>query len=94
MKRLLKNNKGFALILTILIVSLIVVLTLDFNISMRSDLYSSANLKDSIKLGCIARSGFNYALAILYEDILESDFDSLHEDWVYSKAISSNSGAM
>jgi len=94
MKRLLKNNKGFALILTILIVSLIVVLTLDFNISMRSNLYSSANLKDGIKLGCIARSGFNYALAILYEDVLESDFDSLHEDWVYSKAISSNSGAM
>ncbi len=94
MGKLLKNNKGFALILTILIISLIVVLTLDFNISMRSDLHSSANLKDGIKLGCIARSGFNYALAVLFEDILESDFDSLNEDWIYPKDISSNSSVM
>jgi len=94
MKRLLKNNKGFALILTILIISLVVVLTLDFNIFMRSDLYSSANLKDEIKLGWIARSGFNYALAILYEDASESDFDTLHEDWANSRAISSNSAVM
>jgi len=82
------------LILTIMIISLIVVLTLDFNVSMRTYLFSSVNLKDGIKLGCIARSGFNYALAVLYEDALESDFDSLQEDWAYSKVISSNSDVM
>ncbi len=58
MIRLIKNDKGFALILTILIISLIVALTLQFNISIRSELHAAANLRDSIKLGCIARSGF------------------------------------
>ena len=58
-KRILKDNRGFALILTILIVSLVVVLTLQFNNSMWSDLYSSANLRDGIRLRFIARSGVN-----------------------------------
>ncbi len=91
MKSFLKNDEGFALILTILIISLIVTLTLQFNSSMRSHLYAAANLRDSIKLGCIAKSGFNCALAILSEDALESAFDSIHEPWMVAKALSSNS---
>jgi len=91
MRRFLKNNEGFALILTILIISLIVTLTLQFNASMRSDLYAASNLRDSIKLGYIAKSGFNWALAILSVDALESDFDSIHDPWMYAKALSSYS---
>lgn len=91
MKRLLKNNEGFALILTILIISLIVTLTLQFNSSMRSHLYAAANLRDSIKLGCIAKSGFNCALAILSEEGLETASDSIPEPWMVAKALSSHS---
>ena len=80
-----------ALILTILIISLIVALTLQFNTSMRSDLHAAVNLRDGIKLGYIAKSGFNYALAVLLEDGSETDFDSLHDAWADSKALSENS---
>ncbi|MCP4682627.1 MAG: general secretion pathway protein GspK [Desulfobacterales bacterium] len=93
MIRLIKNNKGFALILTILIISLIVALTLQFNISMRSELHAAANLRNSIKLGCIAGSGFECAIALLYRDALETDFDSLQDAWAKSDVLSSGSSS-
>jgi len=88
MMRARLDNKGIALILTILIVSLVVSLTLQFNRSMRSNLYAAANLSDGIKLGCIARSGFQGALAVLYADGSLSSVDSLRDDWAYVKAYS------
>lgn len=94
MGKLLKDNGGFALILTILVVSLIVVLTLQFNFFIRSDLCSATNLRDGISLACIARSGFNFALALLTEDASDNSFDSLNEPWAYSKALSPHSASM
>jgi len=88
------NNKGFALILTILIVSLLMVLILRFNSNMWAGLYSSANLRDSVRLGLIARSGINCALAVLSEDASASSSDSLTETWAQSKVLSLNSTAM
>jgi len=88
MIRALLDNKGIALILTILIVSLVVSLTLQFNTSMRSNLYAAANLSDGIKLGCIARSGFQGALAVLYADGSSGAVDSLRDDWAYVKTYS------
>ena len=88
----LKDNKGMALILTILIISLIVALTLQFNTSMRSNLHAAVNLRDGIKLACIARSGFDGALAVLYEDALSGNVDSLHETWAHFGTLSENSG--
>ena len=83
MARFLGDNRGMALILTILIISLIVALTLQFNTSMWSNLHAATNLRDGIKLGCIARSGFNGALAVLYEDALSGNVDTLHETWAH-----------
>ncbi|MBU1903884.1 MAG: type II secretion system minor pseudopilin GspK [Proteobacteria bacterium] len=94
MQSVLKDNSGFALILTILILSLLMVLTFQFNSSMWSGLYSSANLRDGIRLGFIARSGLNCAFAVLSEDAFESDYDSLQEPWAHSKELSLNSVAM
>lgn len=91
MKLLFKDNRGFALILTILIISLLVVLTLQFNSAMWSGLYASANLRDGIRLGLIARSGVNCALAVLSEDASSSSSDSLKEPWAQSKELSLNS---
>ena len=92
MNRLIKDDSGFALILTILIISLIVAITLQFNTSMRSDMYDAASLKEGIELTCIAKSGFNYACAVLSED--DPAVDSLHEDWADQKLLSSNSATM
>ena len=70
-----------ALMLTVLIISLILIITLRFNTSMRSSLTSAANLQDNIALDYMAKSIFNAGRAILSADAEESGFDSLHEDW-------------
>ena len=92
MNRLIKDDSGFALILTILIISLIVAITLQFNTSMRSDMVDAASLKEGIELTCIAKSGFSYACAVLSED--DPAVDSLHEDWADQKLLSSNSATL
>jgi len=96
MRRVLKDNGGVALILTVLIISIIVAVTLEFNTAMRSELYAAVNLRDGIRLGCVARSGFDYALAVLFEDALDAErpFDSLREPWADSKALSDNSSSL
>lgn len=94
MVKTIKNNSGVAVILTVLIISLIVTLSFQFNLAMRSNLHAAANLSDGIRISSIARSGFYCALALLYEDALGSGFDSLHEDWAYSEELSKNTKAM
>jgi general secretion pathway protein K len=83
-----------ALILTILIISLIVSLTLQFNRSMRSDVHAAANLRDGLKLSYVAKSGFNYALAVLRQDTAEGNADSLQEAWADPKTLSADSASL
>jgi general secretion pathway protein K len=52
------------------------------------------NLRDGIKLACIARSGFDAAVAVLYEDALSGNVDSLHEAWAHLGTFSENSGSL
>ena len=94
MIRFIKDNEGMALIMTILVISLIVALTLQFNASMRSNLQAAMNLRDGIKLGCIARSGINGALAILHEDASSGNEDTLREDWAHTKLFSESSSSL
>jgi general secretion pathway protein K len=75
----MKGNRGIALLVTLLMISLIVVLTLQFNTSMRSELYAAYNLKNGIMLESVAKSGFNCAFAVLKED--GTDSDTLLDTW-------------
>ncbi len=79
MRPILKNNRGVALIITILMIAIIVVLTLQFNSSMRHELYGAVSSRDNILLGYIAKSGYNLAITILKEDDPASD--SFQDDW-------------
>jgi general secretion pathway protein K len=89
-----RDEGGFALILTILVVSVITALTLQFSASMRSDLFAAATLRDRAKLTCVAKSGIHYAAAILLEDANLSDSDSQHEDWADPISLSSNCSSL
>jgi general secretion pathway protein K len=91
-ERLVKDTRGFALILTLFVISLILTLTLQLNTDMRAELDEAANLSDGVKLACIARSGFEGALAVLYED--DPSVDNLREDWANLRAISSFSSSI
>ena len=86
MKSILTDNRGIALLITILMISIIVVLTLQFNSSMRNELQGAVNTRDNIMLGYIAKSGYNLALAVLRED--DPISDSLNDDWALLKEAS------
>lgn len=94
MKRRFKDCGGFALLLTVLIISLIVTLTLQFNTSMRSELYAAANMRDNTRLSAIAKSAFHYGLGVLLEDALQTTSDSLREAWADPVTLSANSKAL
>ncbi len=90
-KDIISNNRGVALILVVLMVSVIVALTLDFNRYSRSGLYDTANLSDGIRLYYIAKSGFNGGEALLVAD--KNNFDALTEDWAKAELLSYQSEA-
>ena len=88
MRRIISDNRGIALIVVILMVSVIVALTVDFNRTARNDLYDTANLSDGFRLYYIAKSGFYGAEALLMED--KNNFDALTEDWAKVEHLSLN----
>ena len=85
------NNRGVALIVVILMVSVIVALTVEFNRSTRDGLYSTANLSDGIRLYYVAKSGFNGGEALLMED--QNNVDALTEQWARLELLSAQSEA-
>ena len=91
MKRIFYNNRGIALIVVILMVSVIVGLTVELNRATRDELYYAANLSDGIRLYYIAKSGFYGGEALLVQDA--NNFDALTEDWAKMELISQQSEA-
>lgn len=81
MREILGNHRGMALLLVISLVSVLAIVTLQFNRDMRHDYVVSANLRNSVRLGVIARSGITLAELILLKDREENNFDSLHDSW-------------
>ncbi len=90
----MKNQKGFALVLTLLMVSMMVVVTLQFNRTVWSGLYGSSNLKESTRLRLVARSGFECAVMVLSEDAAQNEVDTLREPWAQSRELSLQSTAL
>lgn len=80
-QRLLKNNRGMALLIALTVISLIVALTIQFNKNMRMNLQVSRTQSDSIRLEAMARSGINLAMAVLNKDAKENEHDSLLDSW-------------
>ena len=90
MIKVLMNNRGVALVLVILMISIIIAITLQLNISSRSEIYEAANLGDGVRATCAAKSGFYMGEALLHED--KNSFDSLNEDWANLEFVSAGSG--
>jgi general secretion pathway protein K len=79
--RMTNNQNGMALLLTISLVSVLAIVTLQFGKTMRQEYIVSAELKNSVRLGEMARSGITIAEEILLLDEKENSFDSLHDFW-------------
>jgi len=85
--RCLNNENGMALLLTVMTISLLIALTVEFHRSAWQNLRVANNYKVRGELHGIAVSGINIASALLEVDAIAEDFDTLQDDWA---AISNN----
>ncbi|MCG3115395.1 MAG: type II secretion system minor pseudopilin GspK [Candidatus Manganitrophus sp. SA1] len=82
--KLLKNEGGFALLLSLLVVLLLTVLILELDFQARADLRAAGNFRDDLKAFYLARSAVSAGEAILKEDLRFSNkYDGLDELWAY-----------
>lgn len=78
------NDKGIALVITLLVLALLMVIVLEFSSSMRVEARAAANFRDDMKAYYLAKSGVTFAIALLEEDKDNPDtrnVDSLNELW-------------
>lgn len=75
------NEEGMALLLTLAVISLLVVVTIQFYKAMYQHYASSVTYRDSAQLSMISLSGTNFGMALLKKDGESNAFDSLVEDW-------------
>ncbi len=79
--KVLKNNRGIALLVTLSVTTVMVVASLEMNKKVRSAVFSAAAARDRITLMNMASSSVNAAEAMLIKDKEDSESDSLQEDW-------------
>jgi len=79
--KILQNDRGMALLLTITVITLFVAGALELNKRVRVAVMSTATSRDRVTLLHMASSGVHAAMAMLVKDRIDSDTDSLHEDW-------------
>jgi len=83
-RKILGNEGGFALILSLLIMLLLVVIVLETDFYTRTDLRAAGNFRDDLKAFYLARSAVSAAEAILKDDIKTSNrYDGLDELWAF-----------
>lgn len=81
LKRPLSNNLGVALLITILVVSIMVVITVEFARTMRQNYISTVTSSDGLQLRLIASSGVEIAQKILSGNEEGSEVDTLQDSW-------------
>lgn len=80
-KKIIENDRGVALLVTLTIISIVVVSALELNRKVRSAALSAAAARDRMTLMQMASSAIYAAEAILVKDKKNSDYDSIQEDW-------------
>jgi general secretion pathway protein K len=78
MRKILLQEKGMALLITLMIVSILIVVTVQLGHSMHRQLVSSANCKDDIMLDAMTRSGMNLAMELMEMDKKIPQSDTYH----------------
>lgn len=87
MKRVLRSEQGFALLLTLLIITVLTVAALRFRGTVQASHAAIRSVADGIRGQALARSGIDLGLAILAADALRGPLDTLHDPWAKAKGI-------
>ena len=85
--KILRNNRGIALLITLSVTTILVAAALEYNRRARFAVISTAATRDRLMLSNMATSGVHAAMALLVKDRTESEFDSLQEDWANPEKI-------
>lgn len=80
-----RDERGMALLITIMTVSLLVAITVQFHKTTWHKYQISSNYKIGGRLKVIADSGVNIGLALLEQDGTENTFDSLLDSWIIAE---------
>lgn len=86
------DNKGMAVIMALSLVLLLVTAALELHINERTNLLNAAATRDRLKLEQMSTAGIHLAMAILIKDRLESEADSLQEDWADPETVAAMVG--
>lgn len=84
---LIVNKRGMAILITLTIIALLIVTTLELNRQARSAVLSAATTRDRITLSEMTSSAVNLAMAMLVKDKEVSTIDSVQEDWADTEKI-------
>jgi general secretion pathway protein K len=77
----MRDNRGFALMVTLAVISVIVVTAVTLNRMRRLAATDAAIARDQVTLTQMADSGIQIAMAMLIKDRMNSETDTVQEDW-------------
>jgi general secretion pathway protein K len=75
------NNRGIALLVTLAVITVLVATSLELHKNKRMAVLASAASRDRVTLVQMASSGIHIAIAMLVRDKMDTEIDSLQEDW-------------
>ena len=81
------GQKGMALVMTLLILTLLVVTGLEINRSVRVEANLAGNFRDLTQSSYVARSGFEIARLVIQND--NPAYDGLNDQWAQFESLSS-----
>ena len=79
--RRVRSASGMAVIMVMAVVLLLVTVALELHLNERDNLLNAAAMRDRMVLQEMIKSGVHMAQAILVKDRIDSESDSLQEDW-------------
>lgn len=76
----MKNERGIALIVTLMVVAILTIIVVEFTYSVQIDAHMARNALNGLQASLLARSGINLGEAVLLHDD-NIKFDAYTEDW-------------
>jgi len=75
------SNRGMAVVMALAVVMIMATAALELHINERNNMLNAAAIRDRLTLEQMTISGVHLAMAVLVKDRLDSEADSLQEDW-------------
>ncbi|MCL2760272.1 MAG: type II secretion system minor pseudopilin GspK [Desulfuromonadales bacterium] len=90
----MKNQRGFALVLTLIITALLVALVVEFITDVYVDTTSRQNFVDAQKASLIADSGITGATALMQWNLNSQSYTSLQDSWLQPIKLTEGDGTL